>query len=706
MWSEFFLGVAFAAAILYLPGYLFWRSASFSPVMSLCCAPLFGVCAYAALPIAYYELGVPCNPVSILGPALALSVVAYALRRLRSHDDAPQLKPQPQEPVRLGPISIPFDVVALILYVCFAAWVCYVVLVRSLPTPDAFANRYDNQTHLNLTRAFIDSGKWSTLHASQWLASPAHEVPVSGDGSFYPSAWHCVTALICGATGLTVPAGINALLVVVQTLVFPLSEFAFLRALFPRDRRAVLLGAIAASAFSNWPWHIVVMGPLFPNILGLSLLFAALGAVVIFVDEGLVRKMPLSLMALSAVSFLATAIAHPNTVFTAYVFLAFYGATVVDRAVQTSKITRPALRTAVRVGALALYAAAIVSVWYAIYHVPVLSGVVNYGTPEASSPLKAIASILAFRFYFSRTQMGMSIACLCGLAVLMCRPDRWRVLCPALFFALAFVATRSGWGPIKYWTAALWYTDRRRLAVNLTIFAMPIASLGLSYLAGLTREALPTSAKHAKRHVAPAEQPNATRPATVLGCALVACIMVASFCPTFTLPLGDGITIETPLGNAARKVAQRYAATNSRVYGADEMAFVDKVIQTIPKNALVINCPGDGSSWAYGAQGLNTMYRNINEDFSAPESTAVMERLSSYATDKDVQSAVRHTGAQYVLLLDKGVPYEDGYWLSQYTDWRYEMWAGVGSVDDNTPGFEVVLAEGDEMRLYRIADVA
>ena len=81
MWSEFSLGVAFAAAILYLPGYLFWRSASFSPVMSLCCAPLFGVCVYAALPIAYYELGIPCNPVSILGPALAFSVVVYTVWR-------------------------------------------------------------------------------------------------------------------------------------------------------------------------------------------------------------------------------------------------------------------------------------------------------------------------------------------------------------------------------------------------------------------------------------------------------------------------------------------------------------------------------------------------------------------------------------------------------------------------------------------------
>jgi hypothetical protein len=59
-------------------------------------------------------------------------------------------------------------------------------------------------------------------------------------------------------------------------------------------------------------------------------------------------------------------------------------------------------------------------------------------------------------------------------------------------------------------------------------------------------------------------------------------------------------------------------------------------------------------------------------------------------------------GIEYVLVLDKGVSYEDGVWLSQYHKGQVVEWGGITSIDDTTPGFSVVLAEGDEMRLYRI----
>ena len=67
--------------------------------------------------------------------------------------------------------------------------------------------------------------------------------------------------------------------------------------------------------------------------------------------------------------------------------------------------------------------------------------------------------------------------------------------------------------------------------------------------------------------------------------------------------------------------------------------------------------------------------------------------------DADVLGAVR---AQ----LDRGVSYADGTWIVQYGKQQAKRWAGITAIDDTTPGFVPVLAEGDEMRLYQIVDGA
>ena len=63
-----------------------------------------------------------------------------------------------------------------------------------------------------------------------------------------------------------------------------------------------------------------------------------------------------------------------------------------------------------------------------------------------------------------------------------------------------------------------------------------------------------------------------------------------------------------------------------------------------------------------------------------------------------VQQAVSDFGAEYLLLLDYQNENGSGMYSGGYdaSDWQ-----GVLSVTDETPGFEVVLSEGD-MRLYRI----
>lgn len=706
MWLEFYRTVATTIALLFIPGYLFWRGLRFSPILAMCCAPLYSACAYAALPIAYAKLGISCSAVSILAPILVLAIIAAATGRLRPSEEKPAIAPRDRKPYRLGPLTIPYDLLTPLFYILLGSLVCYFVFVHNLPHPDAFSCRFDNQTHLNRIRSFIDSGRWSSIGSTNYQASEINAQPYAatvGSG-FYPCAFYCIVALSCLITGANVTTGINALIAAISAIVFPLSEYAFLRGLFPdeKDRRVVQLGAIVASGFANWPWHFLVMGPLYPNILGLTLQFAACGAVVAAIDEGHARQHPFSFAIFSLTSLATLALAHPNTVFSTYVFMAFYGATVVYKGVANAQRLGPRLRVPAAVVATALFATAVASFWALCYRIPALSGVINYGSTEQSSPLHVLASIASLKFSFTRFQVGMSLACLFGCIALTRRPDRWRVLLPAAFFALAYFSVRTGWDPIKYWTGALWYSDRRRLAMNITLFAMPIAALGLDAASTLFGRALSWNAEALGRHARAQSVATPTHPA--LGTALLMALVVLTFLPTIALPIGEGAVIKTAFGTASSKINERYADRNDHIYSADEIAFVESALNKIPEGALVLNAPADGSVWAYGANNLNTYYRSIRPGADSEQSALIREHLSEYATSKDVQNAVKYTGAQYVLLLDKDVSYDQGFWLGQYHEKDGENWTGITNIDDDTPGFEVILAEGDEMRLYRIGD--
>ena len=84
------------------------------------------------------------------------------------------------------------------------------------------------------------------------------------------------------------------------------------------------------------------------------------------------------------------------------------------------------------------------------------------------------------------------------------------------------------------------------------------------------------------------------------------------------------------------------------------------------------------------------------------ESRIIRNSLRNVADNVYVQNAVRSIGAQYVLQLDQGEPGLESPHLFPYEDG--EKWRGIDGIRDDTPGFEVVLAEGD-MRLYKITAV-
>ena len=157
------------------------------------------------------------------------------------------------------------------------------------------------------------------------------------------------------------------------------------------------------------------------------------------------------------------------------------------------------------------------------------------------------------------------------------------------------------------------------------------------------------------------------------------------------------------IGVEAACISWEYRFDDPLVYDGAEREFVREALSIIPEGSLVINEPNDGSAYAYGVDGLRTYYRYWRGygDSSAgekPESALIRDHLCDIADNGEVRKAVDDIGARYVIQLDRGEPnWNCMMWL--YGDG--ELWRGIDGVDEDTPGFELVLSR-DDMRLYRI----
>ena len=139
-------------------------------------------------------------------------------------------------------------------------------------------------------------------------------------------------------------------------------------------------------------------------------------------------------------------------------------------------------------------------------------------------------------------------------------------------------------------------------------------------------------------------------------------------------------------------------ATTRKSLTSEEEAFAEQCKELIGGDtSKIINFPFDGSVYTYTTSGLNLTSRHY---FSATNGDLeiVQKKLANIADDKEVQDAVKRIDAGFLLLLDSNNPSNPSIYDS-FLDKSH--WEGITQITDNTPGFEVLLSEGD-MRLYKI----
>ena len=681
MWSEFAIAFIVGIGILYIPGLFFFRAIRFRWGVALISAPLPTICGYTFFTILFSMLNITCSgallflSTTVLFSGIYLCVALYsrALRKEVSYIE-----------------FFGFDWKILALYILVGLFLCTFVFVKNLDGAGSFFCRADNITHLGLVRTFLDSGDWSALHASNY--SLLENDPMGYAKDFYPAAWHQLVTLVCDLTGAEITVSVNAMNSVFVSAVYPSAMFLLMTYLFKNKKNVVIYGAFFSLAFTAFPWGLFIKGPLYPQLAAncLSPIVMALFArfVDLFLQKKSIGPLVMRFILFGVVAIASLAFTQTNAIFFVYVFAVCF---LVSIAYGWGKENHGAsiIKRIIPACFIALIG---IVFWLICFNLPFMQSVVTFETKSNLTTAEAVFFGASLSLAASTPQWLLAVLVLFGILYCIAKKKIW-ILIPALFMFLAFVECRSGSGILKQMIAGFWYTDHYRPAACLAVFLVPVASVGFYVLVLGLKRATDLLGKDS----------GFGAPKKCLVSTCLAIFLVINFYPSYLYPKSDEMA-ETAFGYMYNRLEAIFSTDKEQAYSAEERSFVKKAKQHVSDEALIVNYPDDGSVFSYATDNLNIIYRYslLNSevpDSETRESELIRTRLNRINDDPEVKNAAQTLGVKYVLLLDQGKKEDELVKLPQFN--HPEYWAGITEINDRTPGFTIVLAEGD-MRLYEI----
>jgi hypothetical protein len=667
-------------AILYLPGYLGFRIANLNRSFSLMAAPVLSVALYALLGNLYSVARIGSNAISIFAILTVLLLVAAFLCMGRRQD-------RTGEGAR---IPVPVILFAAIFGLAVGAY----VFVLRLPRTDAVFQGWDNVTHLNYIRAFIDSGDWSSLHPTSYLADPSIQ-PVE-QGGFYPAAWHELCALTVLMSGATVAKAVNAVNYILCSLVYPLGAVAALRMIFGDRSRVLYAGAIVSVSFAQFPWSMLVFGPIYSNLAAFCLVptaFAVTYASInnLFEHHEAKRYVFMILAVIIALGFL-----QPSAVFLLAVLLFFY---LGHRIYSYCASYRMFGRSISSKACMNIFYLVCLVLWIAVYLSPITANMLQWRWLAFTNSWQEIINILTAGYGYgfgqnTPAQLLLALMVTIGLLSALRKPNyQWVVQTYVLACIFCFVdATLDGL--LKDVLCSIWYADPSRLASICAIAAMPLAALGLADTADFCVRKLAASR---------GEQGLSASAVTI---GVAACFIALNFARFYAIPGWESAGIVDAYSALDSSAQKFYSIESSEMVATaltqEERDFAAKAQEYIPEGSVVINDPSDGSVLLYGLQGVRCYYRGTGgyRTNETETSKIIRTHLKDIAKNEKVREAVHSIGAKYVLILDSS---NKGGSFLNFMGANFDIFHGIADITDTTPGFKLLLAEGP-MRLYEIEE--
>ncbi|HWM16557.1 MAG TPA: DUF6541 family protein [Microbacterium sp.] len=624
---------ALVAAILVVltPGLLIGWAAGLRGLALWAVATPLGTAALTGLSLLLGLFGVGWWLLPALIGTIVVALVAWALRFSLKLGRVPAKEPLSHPALRF---AVPAGVAVGLLLVLFRVGLY-------IGDPSAISQTNDASFHLSALRFALETGGASPLELSR----------VIGAESFYPSAWHVLASLVAQLSGCSVEVAANVVSLAIAAIAWPLG-IAYLTRAVAGATAAAVAAALAASV-AAFPLLLVQWGILYPQLLAVAMLPAAIALVV---DHRALTSGPghqaarwARLLLLVAGAALAVTAAQPS------VLLALISAVLAYTAWEVVARWRSLTVRGRSIGlALVVTIAVITAVLWWLF-----SRSVSVTWPPSTGRVTAVVEVIFNGFLGYPWAVGTSILMVIGLIVAVRTPAmRWLATLWVLLAGLYVVAASIGLPWLRGFLVGAWYEDPYRLAALVPVAAIPLAGIGAAVVAGWAAKAL---------------APGRERTGVWAALGVVTIIGVISLAVSPQIARRDVF--------AHRIDPNLYTVTADSYLSADELALLERLDETVPADAVVIGNPSTGMALGYAISGRNVIPRT----WSPPPGETydvLWTSLRDVADDPAVCPALEAFGAEYVLDFGPGEEYP-GRWIMP----------GFTNIDGQS-GFELVDREG------------
>lgn len=660
MWGLFVYDVIWTAVLLYIPGYYALRVVGVRSALALGFSPLLALLSLSVVTHVASSLMLSLPSLALIGSSVVLTFalslcMRFVIRRWPIHSsfNAPDLR-------QIGLAIGAGLVIGLIFF------------ILPLDGAGSFYQENDNIAHLEVVKRFLETGLFD--EGGSYLTS-------------YPSLWRTVAATVASQGSGNVTVAVNAVNFVITAVLFPISGLIYL-ASFIGERNILRLSPLLVLSFVVFPWGFLYFGPLYPNLIGYSVLPLAM-ALVVYACGSVDLKSFFCLFACFLGACAVLLRAHPSSIFVGVVVMSPY---IVYRL--NKILAAKSVRLSARYSLIVVFIGSMIGLWTLLYTSPMFHGVVTFDWAPYTGKVQAVANVLFLGLTkSSAVQLSLSLLVLIGaMYCLVMRRWRW-LLCSHLLVSLIYIACVSFPVCLQHFFAGFWYNDSFRVAAMFVFTGMPLACIGLASVIRVAEAfvKLVVSAREEQVYVT-----------NCLTYVIPAVAVIAIFFPSFTF--AQNITWTTGFGKASQMLRSGNSlAENANAIDSHELEFLEMVKDEVGDD-MVLNYPYDGSAYAQTLADVNVVNRgwfgySSSIDGKKSNYQLLCESIDKVASDHEVSDAARSEDIKYVLLLDNGAPDVGGCYYTVGYDGSY--WHGLEMLDDSTPGFSIVLSQGD-MRLYKI----
>lgn len=601
-WFEALPTLLTALGVVFIPGLVIAGLGGARGLALWASAPGVSIGVIAALGTLYPFLGVSWSTVSAVVGILAIAVVAVLIGLL-----ARRMRPRA---VILRPARTWYIPVALLI----AAVLIAAQLGYALGRPDNISQTFDASFHLNGVRYLLDHSTVSSFRLSG-LTLP------EGQSSFYPAAWHAVTASVAGLTGTSIPLAANSVNLVVATLAWPAGVVFLARTLWG-SRSAILLAGVLAAAFPGFPLLTLDYGVVYPYFLALALVPTAVALGLALLRIGRPSTHWATTTSVLAVVLVAILLAQPSVAFAVGALILPAAVVAVWRAVRSA--TSPTWR--VLLVAIALAAAVVFAIgWIVIGRV----GTYAPWGPQAG-PAGAVLQLITLRYLTWPAAPVVALLTLIGVVAILRTRHRWLAFSWAIAAILFLIAAAVPYASVRVLTIGLFYKDVPRLFALLSLASVPLAIYGARFLWGLIRVVV-----------------RGRRPDLRIGFAVAASAIVILLVAT-----------QVPsMAQAASIARTKYALTGtSPLLSIDERALLERLPETTVPGSVIVGNPWTGTPFGYALGGRQMLNPHFGLS-GVPDVVTVNMHLTEATTDPEVCPAVDRLGVRYAL--DFGTYFRD-----------------------------------------------